>query len=222
MVRLFAIVLNRHVVYGVSMSLAEAQAGFRARRSVSHNLFALRHAIYKHPGRRGAPLSCCFVDLTAVFDSVPREVLWQRLHSLGVRGRMLGAVQALYAGAELVIKVEGRGYTHRGPPGLPVELHDIWDALEPWLLHQVPGVGVSLQRRGGVLCFLSTHIYADDIALLFVNPSGLQQLIDNLASFFTCTGLAISLVKTKVMQFLHRRGSERHVRLNIFSLGLRH
>jgi hypothetical protein len=89
--------------------------------------FALQHAIDKRTGRRGAPLCCCFVDLTAAFDSVPREVLWQRLHPLGVPGRMLSTMQALYAGAKLAIKVEGRvgevAYTHGGPSVLPVEPH---------------------------------------------------------------------------------------------------
>jgi exonuclease III len=229
MVRLFAIVLNRRMSsYLESQCLrAQAQAGFRARRSVSHNLFALQHAIDKHTGRRGAPLYCCFVDLTAAFDSVPREVLWQRLHSLGVRGRMLGAVQALYAGAKLAIKVEGRvgeaANTHtgvrQGCPLSPTLFGVFIDALEPWLLDQAPGVGVPLQTRRGVLRFLSTLMYADDIALLAVRPSGLQQLIDHLVSFCTYTGLAISLAKTKVMQFLPCRGPERHVPLHTFSLG---
>jgi hypothetical protein len=56
------------------------------------------------------------------------------------------------------------------------------DALEPWLLDQAPRVSVPLQTRRGVLRFLSTLMYADDIAL---RPSGLQQLIDHLVSFCT-------------------------------------
>jgi hypothetical protein len=206
---------------------SEAQAGFRARRSVSHNLFALQHAIANTLAVGRAPLYCCFVDLTAAFDSVPREVLWQRLHSLGVRGRMLGVVQALYAGAKLAIKVEGRvgeaAHTHtgvhQGCPLSPTLLGVFIDALEPWLLDQAPGVGVPLQTRRGVLCFLSALMYADRIALLAVHPSGLQQLIGSLVSFCTCTSLAISLAKTKVMQFLPCRGSERHAPLHTFSLG---
>jgi hypothetical protein len=75
------------------------------------------------------------------------------------------------------------------------------DALEPWLLDQAPGVGVPLQTRRGVLRFLFTLMYADDIALLPVNLSGLQQLIDNLVSFSTCTGLAISLVEQRSCNF---------------------
>jgi hypothetical protein len=79
-----------------------------------------------------------------------------------------------------------------------------------------------LQTRRGVLRLFFTLMYADDIALLSVHPSGLQQLIDHLVSFCTCTGLAIiiSFVEAKVMQFLPRRGSERQVPLHIFCLGL--
>jgi hypothetical protein len=57
-VHLFATVLNRHMSsYLESQCLrAEARAGFRARHSVSHNLFAFQHAIDKHSGRRGPPI----------------------------------------------------------------------------------------------------------------------------------------------------------------------
>jgi hypothetical protein len=203
-VRLFAIVLNRRMSsYLESQCLhAKSQAGSRARHSVSHNLFALQHAIDKHSGRRGAPLYCCFVDLTAAFDSVPREVLWPRLHSLGVRGRMLGAVQALYAGTKLASKVECRvgeaADTHTGiRQGCPLS-STLFGALELWLLNQAPGVGVPLQKRRGALRFRSTLKQADDIALLSVHPAGLQQLIDNLVSFCTCTGFN----RSRSMQFL--------------------
>jgi hypothetical protein len=69
-----------------------------------------------------------------------------------------------------------------------------------------------------VLRFLSTLMYADDIALLAMHPSWLQQLIDHLVSFCTYTSLAISLAN-KVTQFLPCRGSEQHVPLHTFGLG---
>jgi hypothetical protein len=37
------------------------------------------------------------VDLKKVFDTVPREVLWQVLFGLGVKGRFLRCLQAMYA-----------------------------------------------------------------------------------------------------------------------------
>ena len=87
-------------------SRAQAQAGFRAHRSVNHNLFALQHAIDKSRRNR-MPLYCCFVDLTAAFDRVPRSLLWERLRSCGVSGQMLAAIQALYSDAHIVINIDG-------------------------------------------------------------------------------------------------------------------
>jgi hypothetical protein len=98
---------------------------------------------------------------------------------------MLGAVQALYAGAKLAIKVAGHvgeaADTHRGVrqgcPLSPTLFGVFINALEPWLLNQAPGVGVPLQIVGECsfsTLDLSTLMYADDTALLVVHPSGLQ------------------------------------------------
>ena len=106
--RLYAGVLNsRLTAYLEAQRLrAQGQAGFRPLRSVGHNLFALQHAIDKCRRNR-QPLYCCFVDLTAAFDRVPRHLLWQRLASRGVSGGMLAAIQSLYADARVVVKVNG-------------------------------------------------------------------------------------------------------------------
>ena len=84
----------------------QAQAEFRAQRSVNYNLFALQHAIDKSL-RSHMPLYCCFVDLTAAFDRVPRSLLWERLRSCGVSKQMLAAIQALYSDAHIVINIDG-------------------------------------------------------------------------------------------------------------------
>ena len=139
--RLYARILNARLSpYLESQHLrAEIQAGFRANRSVGHNLFALQHGIDKHAGPRGRPLYCCFVDLTAAFDTVSRHLLWQRLRSLGVCGRMLAALQAFYSEPTVAIKVAGRigepAVTKtgvcQGCPLSPTLFGVFIDALEP-------------------------------------------------------------------------------------------
>lgn len=55
--------------------------------------------------RRRKRLYCCFVDLAKAYDSVPRDLLWQRLHDVGVRGRLLHTIKALYdVGVDMHIK----------------------------------------------------------------------------------------------------------------------
>ena len=211
--RLYARILNARLSpYLESQHLRAEIQGFRANRSVGHNLFALQHVIDKHASPHGRPLYCCFVDLTAACDTVPRHLLWQRLRSLGVCGRMLAALQAFYSEPTVAVKVAGRvgepavtkTGVHQGCP-LSSTLFGVFiDALEPWLRAQAPDVGIPIQTARGMTRHLSALIYADDIALLADSPTALQQLLDNLCSFCKHTGMDISLSKTKVMQFLPR------------------
>ncbi len=185
--------------------------------------------IDKDAGLHGRPLYCCFVDLTAAFDTVPRHLLWQRLRSLGMCGRMLAALQAFSSEPTVAIKVAGRvgepAVTKTGVrQGCPLSttiFGVVIDALEPWLRAQAPDVGIPIQTARGMTRHLSALIYADDIALLADTPTALQQLLRNLCSLCVDTGLDISLSKTKVMQFLPRQrsrslsaSSQHHSKLN--------
>jgi len=51
------------------------------------------------------------VDLKKVFDTVPHEVLWQVLVGLGVKGRFLQCLQAMYAKDIVCINHPNEGVT---------------------------------------------------------------------------------------------------------------
>jgi hypothetical protein len=106
--RLYANILNARVV-----SLTEdrtlrapSQAGFRPALSTLHPSFAVQHFI-DDSSRTETPLYCCFLDLTSAYDSIHRPLLWEVLGRLGIHGRMLAAIQSLYATSSLAIKVGG-------------------------------------------------------------------------------------------------------------------
>ena len=105
--KLYTIVLNNRLVAWAEAAgvRAPAQTGFRPRHATTHHAFVLQHLVDKYK-RRGKRFFCCFVDLAAkAYDSVPRELLWQRLHDVGVRGRMLHAIKGLYdVGVDMQIK----------------------------------------------------------------------------------------------------------------------
>ena len=50
----------------------------------------------------------CFVDFKKAFDSLPRELLWRKLASIGIRGELLKSLKALYTNLYSSIKVNGR------------------------------------------------------------------------------------------------------------------
>ena len=58
-------------------------------------------------GRNGA-LFVCFVDFKKAFDSVIRILLWKRLASLGINGKMLEVIKEIYRETKLQVEINGR------------------------------------------------------------------------------------------------------------------
>ena len=57
--------------------------------------------------RKGKKLStfCAFTDFSKAYDSVNRQLLWSKLQSVGVYGKMLNAVKSLYCNISVCIRV---------------------------------------------------------------------------------------------------------------------
>ena len=48
----------------------------------------------------------CFVDFKKAFDSIPREPLWQKLTKIGIRGKLLTSLKALYTNLYSSMKIK--------------------------------------------------------------------------------------------------------------------
>ena len=70
--------------------------------------FVVRTLIEKAKADR-QPLYSCFVDLKKAYDTVPRDLLWEKLQRIGVHGAFLRGVQALYADVPMAVQFEGEG-----------------------------------------------------------------------------------------------------------------
>ena len=107
--RLYAsIMVQRLVTYTEQQQLRSAtQTGYWPELGTIHSAFALQHAVDKHR-HAGKPLYLCFVDLKSAYDKVQWQLLWGLLQRLGVHGHMLGAVQSLYDGSLLSMRVNGQ------------------------------------------------------------------------------------------------------------------
>jgi hypothetical protein len=96
--KLFAMILEKRLSKWVEQHglRAKGQAGFRKDYRTIDQFFILQTLIEQSKAKK-KPFYCCFVDFKKAFDTVPREVLWQVLAGLGVEGRFLQCLQAMYA-----------------------------------------------------------------------------------------------------------------------------
>ena len=131
------------------------------------------------------------LDLKSAYDKVQRQLLWSLLQRLGVHGHMLGAVQSLYHGSLLSMRVNGQCGHSQSPSiglrqGCPLSatLFGIFiDGLHHHLQTRGPAAGVQIRHLK-----LTDLVYADDICLLAGSPQHLQALIDALVGYCATIG----------------------------------
>jgi len=110
--KLFAMILDKSLSEWAEQHglRAKGQAGFRKDYRTTDQLFILRIFIEQSKVKK-KPLYCCFVDLKKAFDTMSREALWQVLAGLGVKGRFLRCLHAMYAKDTIHINHPSEGVT---------------------------------------------------------------------------------------------------------------
>ncbi len=203
--KLFAMILEKRLNKWVEQHglCAKGQAGFRKDYRTTDQLFILRTLIEQSKPKK-KPLYYCFVDFKKAFDIVPREMLWHVLASLGVKGRFLQCLQAMYAKDTVRINHPSEGVTSsfrcqqgvkQGCPLNPLLFGLYLDALEGHL----DGRECDAPTLANVHVWLL--LFADDLVLISESEVGLQQQLDTLQQFCNERGLIVNVAKTKAMVF---------------------
>ena len=202
---LCAAILNKRIVgWAEDKGIrAPRQAGFRPRMSIEQQLFALRHFVDRSKFQK-QPLFAAFVDLKKAYDSVQHDLLWASLERRGLHGSMLAAIQSLYDGGTMRMKISGKAGAsgtarvgvRQGCPLSPTLFGIFFDDLHARLLADCPTAGLDCQGLSVPALF-----HADDVVLLSGTASGLQQLLDSMQGFCVANGLTISIAKTEVVVF---------------------
>ena len=188
---------------------AATQAGFRPDQRTSDQHYVL-HTLQDKYCRAGGQLHCCFVDFRKAFDTVPRDVLWAVLQSIGVGGCFLSCLQAMYNKDCAAVKTaEGLSEPFRchqgvqqGSPLSPALFGIFVDALER-LMQCNTGCHVP-ELSGHPVPLL---LYADDLVLISRSAGGLQDLLHTLHQFATYRRLQVSIKKTEVLVFQQRKSA---------------
>jgi hypothetical protein len=186
-----------------------AQVGFRPKHSTVFNNFVLQHFVQKQKHLR-RPLFVYFLDISKAYDTVLRAQVWQRLHHLGVRGRMLFALSALYHHVAYIVKFQNGTAApfacnigvRQGCPVSPFLFSVIIEQLHDILLEDCPAAGPTFQVP---LVGQSSHVpclmFADDSAGMEESGVRAQMALHSVDRFCRNHDLDLSLPKTKMLVF---------------------
>ena len=189
------------------------QAGFRKKEECVGQFVALLETLQRRR-LKGEDTYVAFIDMKKAYDTVPQEALLWKLETLGVKGRCLKFLRALYQSSKAEVLVGGppaseddcsstttssfqleRG-VRQGCPMSPVLFNlfanDILNGCERYGV-VVPGIGPPVERLPGLM-------FADDIVLLASTPIHLQKQLKRIGRWAERWEMSFGTQKCGVMK----------------------
>ncbi len=194
--------------------LPDVMFGFTQGKSCSDPLFILRHLADMHRGKQGEVFAVAFMDLSGAYDSVCRQLLFDKLLKLvGLSEHSLTLLRSLYHNTKCIVKGQyslSEPFTvlcgvRQGCP-LSTTLFNLFISdLHSYITQRCPGLGVRVRSPGyvsnGHHSLLTDLGYADDIALCVNKPGDLQRILDCFADYCMSNGLIINPNKCETVVF---------------------
>lgn len=181
--------------------LSEEQAGFRRGRGCIDQLYTLT-SLAKSAIDSGKELYVCYIDARKAFDNVDHNLLWYRLHSMGIHGKILDSIKALYEELQCTVRIGSRlgpwFPATRGVKQGCLISPSLFNLFIDSLITHLSTVDAGVEINGTRLRCL---LYADDLVLLSTDAAGLQRLLNSLHEWCCKWRLAINAEKSAVMVF---------------------
>ena len=199
--------------------IAEVQGGFRRGRGCADQTFIVRQICEKYSAK-GKDVYFAFLDLEKAYDRVDREAMWKMLRIYGVGGRLLRAVQSMYAGSKACVRV---GSEMSEWFSVRVGLRQ-GCVMSPWLFNlyidgvvrevnaRVFGRGLKLIDNDKNEWELNQLLFADDTVVVADSEEKLCQLVSEFGRVCKRRKLRVNVGKSKVMRCTR---SEDSPRLNV-------
>ena len=145
------------------------------------------HSLIENMLNNNKRFYCAFVDMKKAFDSVYRNALWLKLFKLGVNGKMLRIVKAMYSSVKCRVRhlntysdfFEVVVGLKQGETMSPVLFSLFIEDLVMYLQTK-PDSGININDVNLILLF-----FADDMVILAETPEDLQSSLDNLYQYYT-------------------------------------
>ena len=214
--KLFSAILNNRLMSFCKERniLSEEQLGFIPGNRTSDAHMLIHNLIQDHCHKKGEKLYSCFVDFSKAFDSIPRDLLFQKLLAYGINGNFFNILKNIYindkckvkAGKYLSETIKTNKGVRQGCILSPL-LFNIFLADLPTTLSHEQYENPKLGNDRKISCLL----WADDLVMFSKSEDGLQNMISKLSEYTKQNGLKINTDKTKCMVF-NKTG--KHIRRN--------
>ena len=147
-------------------------------------------------------LFVAFVDFKKAYDTVERDLLFDRLKVLGINGLFFQTIKAMYQKTLYSIKLSKGFLTpidsnlglKQGCPLSPMLFNLYIDDINEIFGDTCAHIDFQGEK-------LSHFLYADDLVIISYTENGLQVALDNLYSYSLRKSLLISITKSKTMIF---------------------
>ena len=198
--KLFTAVLNKRVNDWSEKynTVSDAQFGFKKGFSTVDAIYTL-HSLIQNMLNNNKRLYCAFVDLKKAFDSVYHNALWLKLYKLGINGKFLRIIRAMYDSVKCCVKHCG-SYSEffevsvglkQGETLSPILFSLFIEDLELYLQGR-PGSGLNIKDINLLLL-----LFADDMVVLGETPEDLQNSLNELYRYCNHWGLEATRLKRK-------------------------
>ena len=203
--KLFLTVINNRLIKHCLDNglLSAAQLGFVAGNRTSDPHIILHNLVQKYCHKSKKRIFGCFVDFSKAFDTVPRDILIQKLRDKGIDGRILEIIRTLYLHDTASVKI-GKSFSppfttnigvRQGCVLSPLLFNLFLADLQP-ILHDCSD-NVKIDDTTDVSCLL----WADDILMFSESVDGLQKKLEKLENYCTVNKLTVNTDKTQCMIF---------------------
>ena len=207
--KLFTSILNNRLTAWAEARgiIPECQAGFRRGRGCTDQIFSLASIINIHTRRKKGRAFVTFVDFKRCFDSIDHNLLWKKLDSLGVSGKMLRVIRNLYELAHFSVRTSA-GHSQKAAVSEGVLQGEILSPLlftlfvsdmETFFRSQ-GAHGLSITEKEDVILLM----YADDAAILSYSEGETKKQLNILKRYCDDNRLTVNVSKTKVMIASHQ------------------
>jgi hypothetical protein len=190
--------------------LHDEQCGFRAQRECSDHILVLTEALRIRKSK-GLSTFAVFIDFAKAFDMVWRDAMLFKLSELGIRGKLLRVIKALYSRTDASVRVNGR-YTdpfevqlgvRQGGVISPILFLAFINDLIGELKRQKIGAKVAgwTASAGFKNLSLPGLLWADDVVILAETPEMLRRAMSVVDAWCRDWLMKVNASKCNVMVF---------------------